>query len=127
MASLKEDEQQASVGIYWLTPDRSHILLASRTPITAGLIYGDWFISPDGHYEFWQQQSKSQPLSNYPKAIRNDYAVLPRGRVSFHVPTSTYVVYHGNWFKPIHKALLNAYFHLPHSSTRYEYDEHYTV
>jgi hypothetical protein len=127
MPSVEENEHPASVGIYWLTPDHAHILIASRTPVTDGLAYGDWLISPDGHYEFWRKHSKIQPLSNYPKSIRNDYAALPRGRVSYHVPTSMYVVYHGNWLKPIHKALLNAYFHLPHSATRYEYDEHYTI
>lgn len=53
MPSVEENEHPVSVGIYWLTPDHSHILIASRTPITAGLVYGDWLISPDGHYEFW--------------------------------------------------------------------------
>jgi hypothetical protein len=114
------------VGIYWFTPDKSMILYASSIPISEGLPYGEWIISPDDHYHEWEKLVRSGFLDSYPRCIRDNYAALPRGRVSYHVPTSAFVVYHGSWLRKPHRLLINDYFHLP-PTTLYELDDHYEL
>jgi hypothetical protein len=120
-------EYEGMVGIYWLLKDLSGILLASTNSLSSGQHYGGWIIGLDDHYAFWEQKMSTKEYSWLSRRYRDDYSMLPRGRVSFNTITKKYVVYHGNWFCKEHIKLLKEYFHLEMYETVFEEDEHYYI
>ncbi len=121
--------QFSRVGIFWLAPDLSGILYGASTPMPEGLDHGSFKIAPEDHYREWDKLNRVGFLKEQglPKSLRDDYALVPRGRVSYNKVTSRYEVYIGNWLQPKHKALINSYFRLPFSATDYIPDEHYNL
>ncbi len=117
------------IGIFWLNPTKTKILYGNCIPMPEGLDHGDFKISAVDHFSEWERLNKDGFLKEQglPKSLRDDYALVPRGRVSYNKVTSRYEVYIGNWLQPKHKALINSYFRLPFSATDYIPDEHYNL
>src|SRR5208337_1083898 len=100
------------IGIFWLNPSMTKIFYGNCIPMPEALDHGDFKISAVDHFSEWERLDKlgflkEQGLSKF---LRDDYALVPRGRVSYNKVTSHYEVYHGNWLQPKHKALINSYF-----------------
>jgi len=125
--TTSNQERKGCVGIFFMKSDLSGLLWHCARPVSEGCAYGDWIVCEDDHYHVWERLQKGRILRALDRDLQRDYALCPRGRVSFKCVADTFVVYHGNWLKPIHKAMINALFRLPFSMARYESDEHYDL
>lgn len=113
------------VGIFWLTRNLKDFFHVSAQKVTEGQLYGDWIISKDDHATLWEWLYKSGELNTIPRIHREDYAILPRGRVSFNRNTYTYIVYCGEWITDSIKTAVINRFDLSVSATIFEIDGHY--
>ena len=120
-------KQSPQVGIFWMNPDLESLFYASKQELSEGQSYFDWIIARDDHADLWDRLRSSGDLSGLPRRHRDDYSLLPRGRVSYNTKTKRYVVYHGNWLIKNTKRLIMDLFHLPKRSTDFELDEHYRI
>ncbi|PTD95125.1 hypothetical protein [Pseudothauera lacus] len=88
------------VGIFWGIRDPSHgmALLADKTPIDRGELYGDCITHPTGHYEFWEGLSglgaavlAGRGLPTAP--AWHEYEEFPRGRIVYWPEERRFVIY----------------------------------
>ena len=117
------------VAIFWFTPDLSGILCSSSLPVAEGELYGDYRIFPTSHFDHWEHLDREGFFRTVglSRVLRDDYSAVPRGRVSFHIPSSRFKVYIGSWLQPHHADLIRLYFCLPASATDFEHDDHYDI
>lgn len=88
------------VGIFWSIPQvgAGQILVADMTSLAEAEPYGDFLTHPRGHYEVWENWRRLGPerlrRRGLPAEITwHEYEHFPRGRIVFHVPASTFLVY----------------------------------
>ncbi len=88
------------VGIFWGIPEptRGMALLADKTPIDQGELYGECITHPNGHYEFWEglTQLGASALTNrgLPTApVWHEYEDFPRGRIVYWPKEKRFVIY----------------------------------
>ena len=83
------------IGIFWLNPSKTKILYGNCVPMPEGLDHGDFKISAVDHFSEWERLNKLGFLKEQglPKSLRDDYALVPRGRVSYNKVASRYEVY----------------------------------
>lgn len=89
-----------SVGIFWGIgdQDRRFTLLADKTPIDQGEVYGVCVTHSTGHYEFWEQLSAlgapALVSRGLPSALAwYEYEDFPRGRVVYWPDQKRFVIY----------------------------------
>jgi hypothetical protein len=128
-ASSFDDLAVPQVGIFWLKPDLSGILCGSTLPVAEGELYGDYRINPTSHFDYWEHLNREGFLrtAGLSHVLRDDYCAVPRGRVSFHIPSGRFKVYVGSWLQPRHADLVRLYFYLPTDTTDLEHDDHYDL
>ena len=107
--------------------DRGSFFYVSSIDVSEGQPYGDWVISWEDHATLWDQLSESGELNLLSRKYRADYALLPRGRVSFNKKTALFTVYHGNWMNVNHTQMILDRFNLDPSLTILENDRHYKI
>ncbi len=88
------------VGIFWGIRDANSgmLLLADKTPIDQGEVYGECITHPTGHYEFWEGLSQlgaaalaSRGMPTVP--AWHEYEEFPRGRVVYWPKENRFVIY----------------------------------
>ena len=121
------EKRSALVGIFWFYPNSTEFFRTAMVAVENGHQYGDWIIGDQDHATFWDYLLKEGALRGVGKKYREDYSLLPRGRVSYNKISSRYVVYHGNWLRPEHRKNILDAFQLPVEFTDFEEDAHYLL
>lgn len=115
------------IGIFWISPDGSCFFHAETIDVSEGMMYGDWIISKNDHVYVWEELEETGFLKTLHKRYKDEYYLLPRGRVSFNTINSKYYVYHGNWIKESHKKMIFDRYELNEANTVFEFDKHYVL
>lgn len=121
------------VGIFWGIRDatKDTVLLADKTPIDKGEVYGDCITHPVGHYDFWDGLSelgaKSLAIRGLPTAPAwHEYEEFPRGRVVYWPKEKRFVIYADRRLQtPAFIGQLVAEFFIPDGSYAVRSDPHY--
>jgi len=130
------DQQRAGgprVGIFWSIPEvgNGQTLVADMTSLAEAEPYGDFLTHPHGHYEVWEIWRHLGPEGlrkrGLPAEIAwHEYEHFPRGRIVFHVPTSTFFVYADSILHNVKTvAEIEALFNLEGTRSIVKSDEHY--
>ena len=89
-----------SVGVFWRLEDGcgGHRLLTSSVPITEAVSYGDCLTFPTSHYDIWEgwremAESQRAHARILETVTWREYDEVPRGRVVYHCPDSTFWLY----------------------------------
>lgn len=130
---LPRRAESPSVGIFWSISQGGveQTLVVDATSLTEAEPYGDFLTHPRGHYEVWERWQRLGPeglrRQGLPAEIAwNEYEHFPRGRIVFHVPTTTFVVYADPLLhEPRTVANIATLFALPTSRFAVQADEHY--
>ncbi len=121
-----------SVGIFWAVPVPGGMqLVTEASSLAEAEPYGDMLTHPNGHYEAWSAWQCMGPAGlarrGLPAAIAwHEYEDLPRGRVVFCVPGSSFTVYADHrLLDPVTQDRILAAFGLPAAATTWRTDTHY--
>ena len=102
--SMTSNQQPTSVGprvgIFWSISrsGKSPILVIDATSLPEAEPYGEFLTHPRGHYGVWEKWRKLGPqglkkVRLPPEISWHEYEHFPRGRIVFHVPTRTFLIY----------------------------------
>jgi len=119
--------RSAMVGIFWFYPGSTEFFKIALVEVTEGLNYGDWIIGHQDHATLWDSLLEEGKLRGISKKFRDDYSLMPRGRVSFNTKSNRFIAYHGNWLRDEHRKIILDAFRLPVESTDFEEDAHYRI
>jgi len=123
----------ARVGIFWRIPQAGKlpVLVTDCTSLAEAEAYGEFLTHPRGHYDVWEkwQSLGSEGLKRDglpPEVAWYEYEQLPRGRVVFHVPTETFIIYADSLLHdPMTVARITTLFTLTTSTFIVKTDQHY--
>jgi len=97
-ASGIEAASERFVGIFWMVPDATGVLVADRTSLADAERYGAFLTHPRGHYDVWSAWQGLGPAGlsrrGLPAAIAwHEYEDCPRGRIVFNTEDGGFVIY----------------------------------
>lgn len=113
-----------SVGIWWFYDGQ--LLFADSVELKDGQTYGDCIIGPSDHADYWDKLAVYEKMHVLPPELREEYFLVPRGRVVYHKDSNRFTILHGG----LKKAELNKirkFFCLPKSQTDFDTDFHYQI
>lgn len=90
--------KQPHVGIFWLVPDATGVLVTDATTLAAAEPYGAFLTHPRGHYEVWSAWQAHGPAGlqrrGLPPAIAwHEYEDCPRGRIVYETKPRHFILY----------------------------------
>lgn len=116
-----------AIGIFWIC--EGHII-PWKTALVEAETYGEVFICPDAHVDVWNELARAGILTRkygVPSWALDDYALIPRGRLTYAPSQDLFVVLHGNRFSEKDRQMVVDTFGLHGQRVRYRFDDHYVV
>ncbi len=111
------------IGIFWLY--NGQLFYAESSPLEEGQKSTISIDYKGGHYTSWFIMGKNKILDVLPMSLRDEYDLIPRGRVIYHFPKEKFIVYHGDdWSEEVYKDIKKRY-NLPDDQTIDDIDMHY--
>lgn len=111
------------VGIFWTW--NGSLFHAESCPISKGVATDVSVDYAVGHYAAWFIMGRRGILDRLPPLQREEYDLIPRGRVVYLFAKESFVIYHGDDFGEDTRAEVIDLFHLDQSPYVDEVDEHY--